>query len=276
MTDKKLAVLLSQPEGPKLDFKQELTIYHSDRNVCDWARDELIKDILALANGNALVAGQPGHLIFGVADKLQPDGTPQILGVTGKIPTRVEILDIINPACMPHLEDIDVQLHEVEKRQILVITIPPTPHLHETTRELKTKPDKTYSNYVLFTRHNEQVRIASAQEREAIRDAKQRYFKQRRTVKPAPFAAIFGAYILGMQGWSASEKIFETRIVGRILAVLIYGIVGAFTGWVFGLGCDQVLETRHDWYRYSRFKKVLLIVASIIGLGLVLGSCLLR
>lgn len=276
MTDKELAALLSQPEGPKLDFKQELTIYHSDKDVRNWSRDELIKDILALANGNALVAGQPGYLIFGIADKPQPDGTPQILGVTGKIPTRTDILDILNPACMPHIEDIDVQLYEVNKRQILVIMIPPTPHLHETTRELTTKPNKTYSDYVLFMRHNEQVRIASAQEREAIGMAKRQYFKRQRTVKPIPFAIVFGALMLGMQGWSVSEKQFGADIGGRILVSLLIGAIGAFTGWMFGLGWDQFLETKQSWHRYSKLKKVLFIIYVILVGGFVLGSCLKR
>ncbi|MBN2394818.1 MAG: ATP-binding protein [Anaerolineae bacterium] len=274
MNQDELRTLLAQPEGPKLDFKQELTIYHTQKEVRDWSRDELIKDLLALANGNTLVAGQPGYLIFGAADELPANGTRELFDVTGRIPTRTDILDILNRACYPRIEDIDVQIASVDDKQLLVITVPPTPHLHQTIRELKTAPTKTYSPSLVFTRHNEEVQIALDKERFAIREAKQHYFRQQRTVKPAPFAAIYGSVVLGMIGWSASERDFGTVILARMLMVLILGGIGAFTGWVFGLGWDQFLETKQNWHRYSILKKILLVTYVVIAIGLILRSCL--
>jgi len=60
-----------EPENIKLDFKQKLhAIDHSNKKVRAEHWNELIKDILALANGNIGTASQTGYLIIGVADKL--------------------------------------------------------------------------------------------------------------------------------------------------------------------------------------------------------------
>lgn len=55
----KLKMLLESDEGPKLDFKQSLSV------ETDGEKKELVKDVIAIANSR----GGRGYIIFGVEDK---------------------------------------------------------------------------------------------------------------------------------------------------------------------------------------------------------------
>ncbi len=59
MNSQKLQYLLSQEEGPKLDFKASLSLKTAS------GKKELAKDIIAIANSQ----GGRGYLVIGVADK---------------------------------------------------------------------------------------------------------------------------------------------------------------------------------------------------------------
>lgn len=62
----KLKMLLESDEGPKLDFKQSLSL------ETDGEKKELVKDVIAIANSR----GGRGYIIFGVEDK-----TKRIVGI---------------------------------------------------------------------------------------------------------------------------------------------------------------------------------------------------
>lgn len=262
-----IKALLSQPEGPKLDFKSRLNIYHEDKEAQRRARDELIRDILAIANGNALVAGQTGYLIFGAADQVQEGQTRKLYSVEGRIPTRTDILDIVNSACSPRIEDIDVQAIEVDGQRLVVIVIPPTPHLHEVIKDLNTKDGKFYSAYSVFVRQNEQIRPASAKEREAILEAKRRFFSQKNYVNPVWISVILGAVMFGTWGFSSSANLFGLNLFARLLAMAIGGAMGALVGLGFGFGVEQYLKTKEEWTRYPRLLKVLIIGMVVLVFG---------
>lgn len=175
MNIKQLGRLLQQrePEGLKLDFKRKLyAIYHSNPKVRDTQWDEFIKDVLALANGNVGTTQQKGYLIIGVADKLNQQGARELYDVGSVSLSAQQLLQKINAACNPSLPDLDVEIAMIEGKQILVITIPPTPYLHETTRTLKT-PKAIYQESTVFIRRGDGIRPASTSERQAILAEKQ-------------------------------------------------------------------------------------------------------
>jgi hypothetical protein len=89
MTPEELRHLIDQPESPSLEFKRELhRIFDKDKNIKDRHRDEFIRDILSLANGNTTTAGEKAYLIIGVEDDFDPDSGRVVRGITKDVPTR--------------------------------------------------------------------------------------------------------------------------------------------------------------------------------------------
>src|SRR5574341_1290226 len=64
-----IRILKSKKEEDSFDFKRKLKLYQTDGKVSDYQRDELIKDILGLANGNGQIVRQTKYLIIGADDK---------------------------------------------------------------------------------------------------------------------------------------------------------------------------------------------------------------
>ena len=74
MDSETLRQKISQTESAKLGFKIKLhEIFESANKDQQWA--ELVKDILALANGNFGTATDTGYLIVGAANERNSDGS---------------------------------------------------------------------------------------------------------------------------------------------------------------------------------------------------------
>jgi len=169
MDSKKLQELIRQPEGLKLDFKREFyKIDHPDKRVRKWQWDEFIKDILALANGNVGVAAETAYLIIGVENQLKADGTRDLYDVGDVSCTRQQILEKVNSACSPPLPDAHCDTVVLEEHSIFVVSIPPSPHLHETTRRLATPSGTAHPESTVFIRRGEGTFPATIPERRAI------------------------------------------------------------------------------------------------------------
>jgi tetratricopeptide (TPR) repeat protein len=177
MDSDQLFRLLQQAEGLKLDFKKELhRIDHPDRKVKELQRDELVKDLLSLLNGNVGTAGQTAYLIIGAGNELGADKSRDLFDV-GEVDVdrlRKQIIESVNRACNPPVPDIQCDVSSVEGKRILAIIIPPSPHLHETTRRLDT-PGAIYQQNTVFIRRAEGTGIASLDESLAIRAEKLRF-----------------------------------------------------------------------------------------------------
>jgi hypothetical protein len=196
----KLRQLLRQrePEDLKLEFKRELyCIYHPERKVQNMHWDEFIKDILALANGNVGTAQQTGYLIIGVADKLNQHGTRDLYDVGDVKLTATQILQKVNGACKPRLPTIYCYTILFEGKRILIITIPPTPYLHETVRSLKT-PNRIYPENTVFIRRKEGIGLADTFERQAILAEK----KGTPSHVVAPIVAVLGIVVIVAAIWA--------------------------------------------------------------------------
>jgi tetratricopeptide (TPR) repeat protein len=182
MDSQQLRQLISQPEGLKLDFKRELhKLKHSDQDYAKQQRDEFIRDILSLTNGNFHTADQTGYLIIGVGDELRSDGTRDLFDV-GNLLIPKQILQRVNPACEPPIPDVHCETVEIDGKNIFVVSIPPSPHLHRTIRDLTT-PKKTYPAGTVFIRRNEEIFPATPEECDVILRDKERVFAKPRREK---------------------------------------------------------------------------------------------
>jgi HEAT repeat protein len=170
--------LIAQTEGLKLDFKRRYEFNHHNPKVRRGQWDEFIKDVLALTNGNVGVANQTAYLVIGVGDEPSPDGIRALFDMRGLGLTNTQMLDRVNSACRPPLPDIHCEIVDLEGKAIVVVTIPPSPHLHETTRRLETISEdgqrSVYSENTVFIRRNEEIHPASESERRALAAEKER------------------------------------------------------------------------------------------------------
>jgi uncharacterized protein YjbI with pentapeptide repeats len=192
MNTNELRELLGQQEGLKLDFKREYKLNETppvgtERQMWigfvkgQW--DELIKDVLALTNGNIGTAKMEGRLIIGADDILSTDHPRQIYDTSGLQLTFQQIMAKVNSACNPPIPDIHLERISLNGKTLCIITIPPTYLIHETTRQLETtkgkfddegrlrfsKIDKPYTIRTVFIRRGEDIFPATDEERQALK-----------------------------------------------------------------------------------------------------------
>lgn len=262
-----LQQLLLQKEGPTLEFKQQLyDLFATNGAAKNRQTDELIKDMLSLANGSPTVAGQQAYLVIGADDTLAPDGTRQLYDVTGRRPTEREILQRVNAACNIPIERIQCDDVSIDGKLLFVITIFPSPYLHETNRSLTT-PRTTYSQHVVFMRHNESIEIAAAVDRTAILDRKRQHFNELRKAPPTRFGMVVGALIGGSFGASFPEQVTSKKdinVAGGIAGTVVGGIMGAAIGNTY----SQVVQLNNELYGIPpRWRSLYASVVAVVSLG---------
>jgi len=246
MTPEDLLHLINLPESPSLEFKREFhRIFDKDKKIKDRHRDEFIRDILSLANGNTTTAGEKAYLIIGVEDDFDPDSGRAICGITGDVPTRRQILSIIRPASEPPIEDLICETVELESKKVVVITIFPSPHVHETTRKLNPIDGKYYSEYVIFIRSGDSIQIANTKERQAIRDVKAFRYADSLKANPVIVGGIVGSVVGGSVANAYSAKDEMPTIQRRFVAV-IWGMIGGVFGAVLGSGYKSIFQFRRE------------------------------
>lgn len=265
--------LLLKEEGPTLDFKRKpYLIYAEDKLVKDKQRGELIKDILALANGNAIVAGETAYLVIGASDKKDESGQRALFDVGNHRLTARYVLDIVNPACEPALEDLFCDEVEIDGQRLLIITINPTPYLHETTRRLETS-DAFYNEHTVFVRHNEGTGIASAKERETILQIKRFRFGERRNPPGIPFGVLLGGVVGGIMGYSTAKHRPDNNQNSNESYGIAGTIFGVTLGWTSASIYRNYYEIRSNWHRVPP-KWRIPSVTGIIGMSIILVRAL--
>lgn len=223
MDSKQLRQLISQPEGLKLDFKRELhKLKHPNKDSAKQQRDEFIRDILSLTNGNVNTADQTGYLIIGVGDELRSDGTRDLFDVSNPL-TPKQILQRVNSACDPPIPDVHCETLEIDGKNIFVVSIPPSPHLHRTVRDLTT-PSTTYTTATVFIRRNEEIFPATPEECGVILREKERLFAKPRREKYDNLARSVVEFVGREQDIEKLDKLFEQQ--NNLPAVTIIGMGG--------------------------------------------------
>lgn len=266
MDSEHLRALLQRDEDTLLEFKEEpYWIDHEDKSTKSRQRDELIKDILALANGNSIDAGETAYLIIGAGNKRNSDGYRDLYDVRDNFLSERRILDIVNNACAPALEDVLSELIEIDGKWLTAITIKPSPHLYETTRKLEPSTTRgSFTEYVVFVRHNESVKVASSKERDAITKVKRLRFNELRNPPAIPFGLAVGATIGGLSVAAFGEKITgrkEGKIVGGVVGALFGGGLGGLMGNAF----KDVIEIRANWHKIPNERRLPAIIVSAVG-----------
>ena len=245
MDDSQLKKILSKPESATLDFKQELKIYGKGEGP-KRERDELRRDILALANGNPRAASEEKHLVIGRADKPNPDGTYELFDIGSQYPLADDLLKMLADVAYPLLNTIYSEPIELDGKRLLVITIPPTEYVHETTRVLKT-PARVYTEHTVFMRRDESNVVASASDRAAIRRAKQKFFDERDDVNPVWFGAALTSLLFANFGYQQAKKQSSFGLIGQLYAMLLSSVIGAFVGGIFGNGVKDLRSLKREW-----------------------------
>jgi hypothetical protein len=267
MQEDKLRQLLAQMEGVTLEFKQELhAIDHPNGQAAARLRHELIKDLLALANGNASTAGEAAYLIFGAGDIIGPDGHRPLFDVPDPLPDRQRLLGLVNAVCSPRLEELICTPFVLDGHRLFVVTIPATAQLYETTHQLIT-PDRHFTEHVVFIREGQSIKVANDREREAIRTMKRVRAMEQQNAPPRRFGTISGAFVGGTVMQMQMERQGATpneRIIAGISGTILGALVGAASGEVFrGLVRFQrdVQYIPTPW-RYAAYPGLLLFVAA--------------
>jgi len=145
----KLKLLITKTEHSKLEFKEQW--YHKNQ------KNEMIKDIIALANGNPQTVGETAYLIIGVEDKTKKIKEVELLKSVAEL--EQEALQNINNYATPSLTDISFELFIVDEKKILVISIPPHNYLISLSKDLQT--NRTDKRGTTFYRERDKVAIAS-------------------------------------------------------------------------------------------------------------------
>jgi WD40 repeat protein len=181
MNEKELRKLLKQLEGAKLEFKSQMYQLEGQGRKTQWT--ELIKDIIALANGNLGTANEVGYLIIGASDQLGEDGIREIYDVGEVNLTQKQLLDKIGSFCITPLQDLNVETIPIDGKRIFIITIPPSDYLHELEKPLQTKTWEFSEGSVLLRRiDGEKIYKANDEERSRIRKEKQNRHRQQNSL----------------------------------------------------------------------------------------------
>lgn len=148
MDEKQLRELLKQPESEKLEFKSQMYQLEGQGKNQGW--NELIKDLIALANGNIRTANKAGYLIIGAADQLGEDGTREIYDI-GKIElTQKQLLDRLRSYCDPPFQDLSIESVLIDGKTICVVTIPPSDYLYELKKLSRQRQNSFLKGVFLF------------------------------------------------------------------------------------------------------------------------------
>lgn len=265
MDEKLLKKLLRKTsEQDWLEFKAKLKLYQSDGKPAEQAKDEFIKDILGLANGNSHIIRRTKYLIVGADNnEFTEDGERVLINVNYKVPSQSDIAIWLKNASAPAIVGLECELITYKNTQLFVITIPPTFDLHETTRDLIT-PNGKFHKYTVFMRQDEHVIPASVRDGITIQQLKHLF----RQEIANPSACWLGIIIGGIVGFIISQaKVRSVQItytisdnVMQAILTIIGIFFGASTGWIL----KRFNETRYDWRYMTSWERLVLVVLTLV------------
>jgi hypothetical protein len=134
--------------------------------------DELAKDIIALTNTAGRSREDFAYLVIGAGDELRPDGTRDTEDVRPAGYDRQFFLDTVNARCYPPIPDLSYAEVEVGGNHYGVVEIPPSPHVHELSRDLDT-PKGIWRKGSVLIRRGDGVGVASLREALLMKEEKE-------------------------------------------------------------------------------------------------------
>lgn len=261
MNKELLQRLLLRQEGPDLEFKRSW--YGIDDPAAKkQQRDELVKDVLSLANGSPDAAGSPAFLVIGADDERDSSGARRLHDV-GRLPVeslRKTVVQLVASAAEPPIQDLAFDLVDLDGVQLAVVTVPPSPYLHETTRDLL-----SFSERVVFIRRGDSIRVASAGERDAISRLKRLHFHETRNAPPVRYGMAIGALSGGLalltetirSGGPALERVSALGV-----GIFVFGLLGGCIGFAY----RQLADLVHRRELLPGWLRALMSIAAVGGL----------
>jgi hypothetical protein len=274
ITPEKVGRLLQEQESVTLEFKQTMyQIYCGKEQGEAFHKGELIKDLLSLANRNVAYVGETSYLIIGAANDQDDNGYREKFNITDRVPSKKELIQLVNVYCEPSLENLESDSVMIEGKQLWVVAIPPTAHLHETIKGVITEKNQDttsdiselidkkterpwYSARTVFIRQGEHVRIATMKERVAIEKAKVNFMNRRRGIKPALLGIILGAMIGSPLAVSNAKLTGFNPTIMFFVGMVLFG----FFGGMIGGFVDDIIQISTSFGEFSFGKKVLWVV----------------
>ena len=144
-------------------------------------RDELAKDVMALANTAGRTRDDYAYLIIGAGDKLKADGTRDRDDVRAYGYSRKSILDTVNAKCYPSLPDLAYEEVEVDGNHYGVVIVPPSPFRHELSSDLDAASG-SWKKGMVPIRRGDEVAPASFQEMMLLNQQKDSWVRP--TIQP--------------------------------------------------------------------------------------------
>lgn len=129
---KEIEHLINSNENSKVDFKKEWYA-STNKNNC-----EIVKDFIALANGNIFSIGYYGYLIIGVEEKKTGEKILHDIQVVQDIAiVKRQILQNLKNYVTPRFIDFEIDYVIVKNKTLLIIKIPQHPYLLKLKKAIK-------------------------------------------------------------------------------------------------------------------------------------------
>ena len=215
--------LLQKPKGKKVVFRREYILDPIAPEGTEqqlWNRllegqwQAVVRDILALANGNIKTTNKTGWLIIGADETVNADGEREIYDTSHIHLYEGQILEKVNQYSDPPLYDIDLEKVEIDGKQLLVIVVPKSPFVHETSKQLQlssgvfderdgrliaVESGEIYSERTVFVNRIEGIALASQAERRKLIEEKgiqSPYKRLIRQIKENPVISILSFILI--------------------------------------------------------------------------------
>jgi hypothetical protein len=246
-----------------LEFKSEYKLFTSEGKVADKARDEFIKDILGLANGNSQIIRITKYLIIGVDNsKFDENHERLVHSIDYRLPTQNDISIWLKDSCTPAIAGIECVELTYNEKLIFVIIIPPTFNLHETARDLIATSGR-FHKYTVFMRQDENTVPASVRDGITIQQLK---FLHRQEISN-PRSIFIGLMVGGIISWITANAIVNAKYLpvqfSEKLIILTLTFVGVLMGAMIGLIMQQFNDIRYS-LRYMTWRNRILFVSSLL------------
>jgi len=159
MTIEELKAIINDGENAKVDFKRDW--YWNDNmpnNIKEVQKNELVKDLIALTNGDVYSTDKTAYLIIGIDDETREvyDFDKSVVSPLDKL--KQQLLTFLNNYAQPEFLALDIEFVD----EVLVISIPPRGSLISLSKDLKLK-NNTDKKGTTYYRVGEDIRVASSE-----------------------------------------------------------------------------------------------------------------
>jgi hypothetical protein len=275
MDEKLLKKLLHEHnEQDWFDFKSRLELYSLGKLIPQ-RRDELIKDILGMANGNTHIIRKTKYIIVGADnEKFDEQGMRILHDIEYQLPSQSLVMQWLSSVCTPVVVGITCEQIVFQEKNLFVVTIPPTFDLHETTRELTAKGQ--FHKNTVFMRQDEHTVPASVRDGVSIQQLKHLHRQEIANPPSIIIGALSGGIVALLFSSSIAESISATVAVSENFIQAVVTIVGLFFGAETGWVAKTLNETRYDWRYMNRKQRITILFFGSISFGAIWWSFFLR